>query len=261
METITAQSLRDFSRSLDPVLLAEDCGFAKLDPWQVKALRSTAQRMLLLCSRQAGKSTVAALLSLHTALYTSNALVLLVAPSQRQAGELFKAHVMRYYMNLLDAVPLVSSTQLTAEWANGSRIIALPGDETTVRSYSAVSLIVIDESAIVSDDLYYSLRPMLAVSGGRLICGSTPRGKRGFMYHEWVGGESWERHEAKASECERISKEFLDEERESMGEKVYAQEYCNQFNDASDSVFSYSEIEAAFADDTIEPLFSPGKYT
>jgi hypothetical protein len=88
---------------------------------------------------------------------------------------------MRYYYNLHDTVPLQSSTQLTCEFDNGSRIISLPGDEATVRTYSNVQLIVIDEASRVPDDLYYSVRPMLATSNGRLVCLSTPRGKRGFF--------------------------------------------------------------------------------
>ena len=44
----------------------------------------------MLCSRQAGKRTTAAVLALHTALHRPGALVLLVAPSLRQAGELFR---------------------------------------------------------------------------------------------------------------------------------------------------------------------------
>ncbi|GAB5519711.1 MAG: hypothetical protein RhofKO_19620 [Rhodothermales bacterium] len=44
---------------------------------------------LLLCTRQAGKSTVTAALGLYTALTTPGALVLLLAPALRQSQELF----------------------------------------------------------------------------------------------------------------------------------------------------------------------------
>jgi hypothetical protein len=47
------------------------------DPWQEKLLQSTASRLLLLCSRQAGKSTVAAALALRTALLEPKAPILL----------------------------------------------------------------------------------------------------------------------------------------------------------------------------------------
>jgi|SRR5829696_4415089 len=80
---------RDLSRALDPVLLARDAGLEP-DPWQADLLRTMPRRALLLCSRQSGKSTVTALMALWTAIYKAAALVILVSPSQRQSGELFR---------------------------------------------------------------------------------------------------------------------------------------------------------------------------
>jgi len=85
---------RDIARALDPALIAADCGLT-LDPWQADLMRSEAPRILLLCARQTGKSTVSALIALVTAIMQAGALVLLVSPSQRQSGELFRT-VMRH---------------------------------------------------------------------------------------------------------------------------------------------------------------------
>ena len=57
-----------------------------------------------------------------------------------------------------------------------SKTRATPCREETIRGYSHVSLLIIDEAARVPDDLYEAVRPMLAVSQGRLICLSTPWG-------------------------------------------------------------------------------------
>ncbi len=65
---------------------------------------------------------------------------------------------------------------------NGTRIVGLPGTEGTVRGFSAVSLLLIDEAARVQDAMYKALRPMLAVGDGDLWLMSTPYGKRGFFY-------------------------------------------------------------------------------
>jgi hypothetical protein len=73
------------------------------------------------------------------------------------------------------------------ELGSGSRIVSLPGTEGTIRGYSAVSLLIGDEAARVSDALYYAVRPMLAVSQGRLLALSTPFGKRGWFCEEWTG--------------------------------------------------------------------------
>src|SRR5262245_13378358 len=71
----------------DPLSLMVRIGFEP-DPWQARLLRSDASRILLLASRQAGKSEVAAALALREALVVPGSLVLLLSPSERQSGEL-----------------------------------------------------------------------------------------------------------------------------------------------------------------------------
>src|SRR5947199_350893 len=80
-------------------------------------------------------------------------------------------------------------------------------------------------AARVPNDLYGALRPMLAVSKGRLIALSTPHGTRGWFYDAWRSQESWERYEVAAPSCPRISAAFLDEEKRSMGDWWFTQEY------------------------------------
>ena len=80
---------RDFARALDPVLLARDCGIEP-DTIQSNLLTTTARRILLNCSRQWGKSTIAALVALHEALYAAPAMIIVISPSQPQSTELFK---------------------------------------------------------------------------------------------------------------------------------------------------------------------------
>ena len=84
--------------------------------------------------------------------------------------------------------------EISLLFPNGSRIVGLPGSEATIRGFSAVSLLLVDEAARVSDDLYKAIRPMLAVSGGSLWLMSTPFGRRGFFWDAWAnGGPDWER--------------------------------------------------------------------
>jgi hypothetical protein len=65
---------------------------AGLDPdtWQIDVLTSHADRVLLLGSRQSGKSTVSAAFALLVALLQPGSLVLLPSPSTRQSGELLR---------------------------------------------------------------------------------------------------------------------------------------------------------------------------
>src|SRR5262249_35405786 len=80
--------------------------------------------------------------------------------------------------------------------------------------YSYVSLGVIDEASRVPDDLYRAVRPMLAVSNGRLIYPSTPYGKRGFFHDAWArGGDDRARIAVPADRIPRISAASLAQER------------------------------------------------
>ena len=224
------------------------------DPWQQDLLGTEARQLLLLCSRQAGKSTVTSALALGHALRSPGSLVLMLAPSWRQSQELFRK-LAGFYNRLGRPVPAESETGQHLELQNGSRVISLPGQEETIRGFSGVSLLIVDEAARVPDDLYFAVRPMLAVSDGRIIGLSTPYGKRGWFYEEWAGGgDAWEHIQVPASRCPRIKESFLKRERDSMSPRWFAQEYECEFTDRLDQVFA-SEFIEKLLDDTIEPIF------
>ena len=143
---------------------------------------------------------------------------------------------------------------------NGSRIISLPSSEATIRGFSGADLIIEDEASRVSDDLYYAIRPMLAVSGGRLILMSTPFGKRGHFFNEWNnGGNEWERVEIPATMNPRISRAFLEEERRSLGEWWFKQEYLCKFVENIDQVFDYELVMSVITPD-VKPIFEREAY-
>lgn len=246
-------SRRREQEAQDPARLALRLGLT-LDPWQAGFLRCTASRILLCCSRQSGKSTTVSLLAMHRALYKPESLVLILSPSLRQSSETFRK-CMEVYRNTSGEVPAESETVLRLELANGSRVLSLPGAERQIRGYSKVNLLLIDEAARVEDDLYWSLRPMLAVSRGQLVALSTPFGKRGWFYEAWEKGEAFERFRITAQECPRIGREFLEEEQRSMPDLVFRSEYLCEFTEPIDSVFRYDDIENAF-DPAVKPLFA-----
>jgi hypothetical protein len=161
-----------------PVELARVAGMEGLDRWQEDALRSEALRLLFNVARQGGKSTVSGLLSADMALRVPGSLTLILAPSERQAKETF-GKAAHFYIATGQRVPAESYRKLGMELANGSRVEALPGTEKTIRGFSGVDLLIVEEAARVDDGLYYAIRPMLAVSGGRLVMLSTPAGRRG----------------------------------------------------------------------------------
>jgi len=243
----------DLRHALDPVAFAAEVLELTLDPWQRRVIASSSKRDLLNCSRQAGKSTTAAVLGLHTALYHPGSLTLLVSPSLRQSSELFRK-VTELRERLPRPPELTEDNKLSMAVRGGGRVVSLPGSEATIRGFSGATLIIEDEASRVPDALYYSVRPMLAVSAGRLILMSTPFGKRGHFWEAWDKGEGWQRVKVPATEVPRISAEFLAEERGALGEWWFKQEYLCEFVEATDSVFSYQQVMTALSDE-VAPLF------
>ncbi len=237
----------DLAMALDPVRLAERVGVWP-DPWQADVLRSASPRLLLNCSRQSGKSTTTGVLAVHAAVYRPASLVLLLSPAPRQSQELFRK-CLDVYRALDHAEPPEAESALRLELANGSRIVALPGQEKTIRSYSGVRRLIVDEASRVPDALYMSVRPMLAVSHGDLDAMSTPFGTRGWWYEAWRSTQPWERYEVPAEQCPRLTADFLAEERATMGDWWYSQEYGCQFLDAQSAAFRREDIDAAFSDE------------
>ncbi len=240
--------------ALDPARIFAASGLTP-DPWQRQLLLSPARRMLLNCSRQSGKSTAVAALVLYRALVQRASLMLLVSPSLRQSVELFRK-VESTHQALGRPAGRLSHGWTRMELGNRSRILCLPGREETIRSFSSVGLLVIDEASRVPDDLYRSVRPMLAVGGGRLVCLSTPFGRRGFFWREWSRerqeGDPWQRFRVTWRDCPRIEPAFIEQERVSLGESWVRQEYECSFEALTGLV--YPDFESLCAVDAVPEL-------
>jgi Terminase large subunit, T4likevirus-type, N-terminal len=248
--------LRELALVLDPSRILAWAGRTP-DPWQVGFLRGRPARALLCCARQVGKSTTVAAAAVYEALYEPGAVVLMVAPAQRQSEELLRK-ARELVLGLPPTMQAVHTSRTALTFANGSRIIALPGTAATIRGFSAVSLLLVDEAAHADlNDLLVALQPMLAVSGGRLVALSTPNGRRGWFFQAWESKEEWQRIRIAASDCPRIPEEFLAEQQRQMTRAAFASEYLCEFVDAVDAVYAEADIAAAL-DPTLTPLFAQG---
>ncbi len=201
------------------------------DPWQREFLVCSDRLVLLNCSRQSGKSSVVAVLALHTALFCRRSLVLLCSPSQRQSHELFRK-ILDAYNALGRPVPAVQDAQALSklQLQNGSRIIGLPSKEATIRGFSRPSLVLLDEAARIADPVYRAIRPMCAVSQGRIVALSSPFGQRGWFWQEWESNPEFRKIKVSWQQCPRITPEFIASERRSLGDAWINQEYCCSFN-------------------------------
>ena len=238
--------------ALDPVLFAREALGFEPDAKQQLVLDPTIHRGLLNCSRQWGKSTLTALKAVHWAWFRPGSNIVVMSPTERQSGEFVQK--AQDFVATLGVTPRGDGhNRVSIRLPNGSRIVGLPGERAKVRGFSKVSLMLIDEAAEVTDRAYLSVRPMLAMggpNGGQLWLMSTPEGQRGFFWKAWTQGDAkWTRISVTALENARFSAEFLEDERNEMGDRMFRQEYLCEFVDRHDAMFSDEDIEACISDD------------
>jgi phage terminase large subunit-like protein len=261
--------------TLDPYRYLRSLGWDAYE-WQREVLRPKIPRLILLCPRQSGKSTVVAAKVTHQAKYFPNSLIMLFAPTQDQAEELMQK--ISEFMTQDRDIILIRDSSETKKLINGSRIKAFTASPKSARGYSDPDMIIFDESAQIDRELYLTVRPMMTGGKTDLILLSTPYGRDGFFYDTWHKENSWtkvqvkppdvlhemapEKHQpfdlatwqqacarvgVKAYMSPRHQKEFLKEEYQEMGDHWYRQEYNCEFLDPLDNVFNLDDVMSAFA--------------
>jgi hypothetical protein len=246
--------------AFDPAYFMEWAFDLTPEPWQEKFLKSGEdERVLFLCTRQGGKSTVTAASTLYEAVFFSNRLILIVAPRFRQAQETFNK-VRVGYRRARKFCGFKKKTTTELHLNNDSRIVALPGEGDNIRGFSGAYKIIIDEASRVHDDLYKSIKPMIASSKGSVLLLSTPFGQRGFFYQSYKDFETWKRYTVTAErfgsygvefnpdttfECKRITKEFIQETVREIGDLWVRQEFYCEFTASELQVFSHELLMKA----------------
>jgi hypothetical protein len=222
------------------------------DERQAEVLRSPAKRGILNCTRQWGKSSVIAAKALHRASSIQNGLILVAGPTLRQTAEwMHKARALAAHMG--EKLHGDGNNEVSLRLSTGSRIVGLPGVPDTTRGFSRASMLLIDEAARVSDELFYALLPVLAVSGGDIWLMSTPNGKSGFFHEMWeYGGPEWFRMRGPATECAHIPAPFIEEQRRLMTADCFRQEYLCEFAGQGNVTFDRELIER-----TLDPALTP----
>ena len=235
--------------AFDPAFFMEYAFGITPDPWQAEFLRDDkSTRIQFICTRQGGKSTTVAAKALHTAIFVPNSEILIISRRFRQAQETYRKVKVGYRKAKKFCEKKTKNTR-DLELVNNSRILSLPGDGDNIRSYSGVTMLIIDEASRVPDEVYQAVKPMLAVSAGTLVILSTPFGQRGFFYQRFLEPEHWKQVFITADQCDRITKEFLEEEIREHGQMWVRQEYFCEFVASEFQLFSHETIMRAISPD------------
>ena len=181
----------------------------------------------------------------HTALFKPGSLSVVACPAQRQSAELLRKVKE---MVLKAGAKLISDNIYGLELANGSRVLALPGSEESIRGLTVDGWIVVDEAAYVLDEMIAALRPMRAQRPeARFVMLSTANTRTDPFWSAWeTGGKSWMRIQVTVDVDPTLySQSYLDQERRALGEDRYKREFLGIPAGGPVSPFTWEQFERA----------------
>ncbi|MGA8613438.1 MAG: terminase family protein [Xanthobacteraceae bacterium] len=253
----TVSSLREIAYRVDPVLWVREVLQITPTPWQEEFLRAPrGASILALTARQVGKTTTAAWAIAHAMLFTPGSLSVIACPAQRQSAEAVRR--VRGVLEKTNA-KFVSVNVYGLELDNGSRVMALPSDDDTIRGLTVDAWIVADEAARLDEDLIAALRPMRARRPqARFAMLSTAWSHADPFWTAWSSDNpSWIRLKATADMPDApFTPEFLEQERRNLGEQTYKREYLGIPGGSEASPFTWALFERATGIHV--PLAPPG---
>src|SRR5258708_15305180 len=149
-------SLREVAYRIDPALWVSQVLGVEPAAWQAEFLRAPrGASIVVLTARQVGKTTAAAWAIAHCMMFTPDGLSVIACPSQRQSAE-----AVRRIRDILITVGAGFRTDnvYALELKNGSRVLALPSSDDSIRGLTVDGFIIADEAAQLSNDLIAALR-------------------------------------------------------------------------------------------------------
>ncbi len=222
-----ARRIRD-----DPVLFCKSVLGVNPFPYQANFLGDKSKRIIACAGRQIGKSLITAVRAVWFSVTNPGTTTLIVSSTMRQSMLTFqKISKLILDASLLErSVSYKSKTKIT--FRNGSEIVALPCGRMgfSLRGYTAHQVIM-DEAAFMPEDVIAEvLLPTLATTQGTAIMISTPYDKDHIFYKAFIS-TIWSKHHYPSSINPLITPEYLEEQREIVGEQRYAKEFLAEFVD------------------------------
>ena len=231
-----------------------------LDKWQ-EDLLDWEDHLLLCTGRQVGKTTIMAHKAGKYMLEHPNTNIIVVSLTEDQA-QLMIIMILTFLEQKHRgdiAKGRNKPTKSAIKLINGSSVIARPVGNTgdAVRGFTG-DILIVDEASKMPEMMWVAAKPTLLTTGGKIWMCSTPHGKEGYFYECFLNKQK--RYKVFHISSEEVVKDrkiseswtekrktevikFLEEERESMSELRYGQEYLGLFLDDLRRYFSDELIE------------------
>ena len=212
-----------------------------LDPWQER-LKKCKKDVTIVSGRQCGKTAGVSIVIGDEALNIPNSYIMIGAYVIEQAEHLLwkvKDYLFEKYPNQIKGRPTLHFIELK----NGSKIICKAvGDTGASMRGPTVTLLVLDEAALIPDRAWIAIEPVISVSKGRTMLLSTGQCKKGFFYRSTLNPDIEQFH-ISARNCPRHTKEFLDKKEAELSPVAFGQEYLGEFLDDYNRKFTDEWIE------------------
>lgn len=213
--------------------------------YQVKFLRDMHSRIIVCAGRQVGKSWITAARAVWFAFSRPGSVTLIVSPSLGQSILMFDK-VLDYALGSEMRKSVTWKTRTVIRFSNKSEIRALPcGPHGKMIRGNSADLIIVDEAAFVPEKIITEVAiPMLAAKNGSIILISSPCDKKHFFYRMF-NSPRWSRYHFKTEDNPSVSKQFLEETREDVGESSFRREYLAEFVEDEDTFYPMNQLRSA----------------
>ena len=228
----------------------------ELDPWQLDYVENAPlqRRIAIVACRQSGKSTVTAGYVAWCLVHIPFFMVLIASRSLRQASY-YLEKVQQAVQFYLPRKTISYSNRLSIGLSNGAQAVSIPCRQPDAGRGFSPDMVVLDEAAFAPEELLAALTPSIAATGGAIHMLSSANGPQGFFYHACEGDNADAHYTLKVpyQMCPRISEDFLEIERRTLGDVRFRSEYCAEFLAAEGAFFGYHSLNDFIEGD--EPPF------
>ena len=195
-------------------------------PKQAQVLDDPAHRLILNCSRQWGKTTVIAIKALYEALHNERTTIMVLSRTKPLAA--LTIHKVREFAALLGIRRRrFQGREHSVQLPNGSAIFAIAHNAATAVG-NTVHIAIVDEAAVVEDDVFAAILPSISRTKGKLWLLSTPSGPSGMFYKIWHDHSlgHWTRVTATVDDIDYADKEVLHLETTLFPNRARQDFYC-----------------------------------